>query len=343
MLGYKPGSLKGKSARILYPTQKEYERVGKKLAKDMEKYGVAVVETRLSKKDGTAFDCRIRSSHLYPGNPEKGRVIVVTDISELKALHTQLQQVQKMEAIRVLAGGISHEFNNILMGIQAHLSLMRIDLTATEKVFSHTLQIGKLVDTAAELTNRLLGFARGGKYQIIPLDLNQVLTGALNIFKPSRKKIIVQESFEEKLYMVDGDHSQMEQVCINLLINASHAMMDAGKIFVNTQNILINEHHGYPFKVNPGKYIEISIKDSGIGMDRDIQTKIFDPFFSTKKIQGQKVKGLGLSTVFGIIKNHDGFITVKSKKGKGSIFKVCLPAASNEDIKKDNKDRQEEL
>jgi len=333
MLGYEVGSLGGKNVRIFYPTQREYERVGKLLALGMEKYDVGMVETRLSRKDGTVFDCRIRASLLYPGDPEKGKVVVVTDISELKSLQIQLQQAQKMEAIGVLAGGISHDFNNILMGIQGHLSLMQIDMTAVEKMASHTRQIKKLVDTAAELTGRLLGFARGGKYQIAILDVNQVVKMALGIFTPSLKNIIVHESFEEKLHLVDGDHSQLEQVCLNLLINASQAMMDTGDIFISTQNIFITEDHGYPFAVLPGRYIKLSIKDTGIGMDTKIQKKIFDPFFSTKGIGDKKGRGLGLSTVFGIVKNHGGFITVRSKKGKGSEFMVFLPASNEVDIK----------
>ena len=328
MLGYEAGSLGGKDVRILYPTQKECERVEKAVAAGIKKYDIGLVETRLSRENGTAFDCRIRASFLYPGNPEKGVMVVVTDISELKSLQTQLQQAHKMEAIGVLAGGISHDFNNILMGIQGHLSLMRIDLTAVEKISSHTRQIEKLVGTAAELTSRLLGFARGGKYQIALLDVNQLVAMALNIFKPSRKDIQIIESFEKDLHMVNGDHSQLEQVCLNLLMNASHAMIDAGQMFVSTQNLFIQEDHGYPFEVAPGQYIQITIKDTGIGMDDPIQEKIFDPFFSTKEIGDKKGLGLGLSTVFGIVKNHGGFITVTSKKEEGSEFKVCLPASN---------------
>ena len=265
-------------------------------------------------------------------------MVVVTDISELKSLQIQLQQAHKMEAIGVLAGGISHDFNNILMGIQGHLSLMRIDLSAVEKIASHTRQIEKLVETAAELTSRLLGFARGGKYQIALLDVNQLVAMALNIFKPSRKDIQIIESFEKNLHNVDGDQSQIEQVCLNLLMNASQAMIDAGQMFVSTQNLFIREDHGYPFEITPGRYIQITIKDTGIGMDDQIQKKIFDPFFSTKEIGDKKGRGLGLSTVFGIVKNHGGFITVTSKKEEGSEFKVCLPASNKVCIKKLSKE-----
>ncbi len=328
LLGYEFGSLEGKNSQILYPTEKEYKKVSARLAMDLKKYGTAVVETRLSRKDGIPFDCRIRTSRLDPGDPEKGYVVVITDISELKSLQIQLQQAQKMEAIGVLAGGISHDFNNILMGVQGHLSLMRIDGTASEKIVSHIHQIAKLVDTAAELTGRLLGFARGGKYQISELDVNMVLAMALNIFKPSRKDITIHESMDKRLHLVEGDHSQLEQVCLNILMNASQAMIDPGEIFVSTRNIVVREDHRYPFDVVPGKYIEISIKDSGIGMDMKVQKKIFDPFFSTRTTGETQSRGLGLSTVFGIVKNHEGFITVESRKGEGSTFNICLPASS---------------
>lgn len=243
-----------------------------------------------------------------------------------------------MEAIGVLAGGISHDFNNILMGIQGHLCLMRISRTTTGKIDSHIIEIGKLVDVAAKLTGRLLGFARGGKYQIEVLDVNQVVAISTNLFKPSRKDIHIQESYEANPPLVDGDRSQLEQVCLNLLINASQAMVGEGQMDVSTRNLLVKADHGYPFEVTSGPYIQISIQDSGIGMDEPTQRKIFDPFFSTREVGDDKGRGLGLSTVFGIVKNHGGFITVKSKKGKGSTFNVCLPASTQgpaQDLKKE--------
>jgi two-component system, cell cycle sensor histidine kinase and response regulator CckA len=253
---------------------------------------------------------------------------MLTDISEVKLLQIQLQQAQKMEAIGVLAGGISHDFNNILMGIQGHLSLMQIDLTAAEKVKNHATHIGRLVKTAAELTSRLLGFARGGKYQIEVINANELVRLSLNIFKPTRKDIVTHEAYEENLHLIDADHSQLEQVLLNLLINASQAMPDPGDIFVRTENIFIEEDNEYPFEVKPGRYIRLTVKDTGIGMDRETQKKIFDPFFSTKEIGNDKGRGLGLSTVFGIVKNHGGFILVNSEKGQGACFEVCLPAST---------------
>ncbi|MCP4672215.1 MAG: response regulator [Desulfobacula sp.] len=332
MLGYDRKFLIKQDTRIFYADQREYDKVGMDLYPKVQKHGTGLVETRLVKKDGKILNCRIRASQLNKKDPSKGIIFVITDISDLKMLQIQLHQSQKMEAIGVLAGGVSHDFNNILMGIQGHLSLMQIDISDVKKAKSHTDQIERLVKTAADLTKRLLGFARGGKYQISVLNLNELIPLALNIFIPTRKDIIVHESYDKQLYLVDADHTQLEQVFMNLLINASQAMPEHGEIFIKTQNIYIEEDHDYPFEVHPGKYIKATIKDTGIGMDHEIQRKIFDPFFSTKTTHDQKGTGLGLSTVYGIVKNHDGFILVDSNKGDGASFHICLPASARDEV-----------
>nr|NJM03580.1 response regulator [Desulfobacula sp.] len=333
MLGYEPDDLRGKEPRILFADQREYDRVGADLYSHVKKFGSSLLETKLLRKEGTALTCMLRASRLDIKDPSKGIIVVITDISELKLLQIQLQQAQKMEAIGVLAGGVSHDFNNILMGIQGHLSLMQIDLSAVEKVAAHSRHIGRLVKTAAELTSRLLGFARGGKYRISVLNVNELISMALNIFKSSRKDITLHKDFEKDLHLVDADHSQLEQVFLNLFINASQAMPGPGDVFITTQNIFIDEDHPYPFEVQPGRYIKVTVKDTGMGMDMEIQKKVFDPFFSTKDVDDKKGRGLGLSTVFGIIKNHRGFILVESEKGKGASFHICLPASNNIDVK----------
>jgi PAS domain S-box-containing protein len=331
MLGYEVDSLAGKNTRMLYEDQAEYDRVGYELYSRVDRCGVGFVETKLLKKDGTLLDCRIRASKFAHGKTSDRIIVVITDISELKLLQIQLQQAQKMEAIGVLAGGISHDFNNILMGIQGHLSLMQVDISDMEKAKNHIKHIGRLVKTAAELTSRLLGFARGGKYRISTLDMNELLGMTLNIFRPTRKDIEIHEDYDNNLYPVAGDQSQLEQVFLNLMINASQAMPDHGDLFVITRNIYIDENHSYPFEITAGNYIKVTVKDTGVGMDRETQKKIFDPFFSTKEAGDNKGRGLGLSTVFGIVKNHGGFILVDSDKGKGASFHICLPASRDEE------------
>jgi len=338
MLGYAPGSLKTKNSRCLYVDQKEYDRVGIDLYTKLDTDGTGLVETTLVKKDGTCVDCRIRVSQRQKEDPSKGFIFIITDISKLKLLQVQVQQAQKMEAIGLLAGGISHDFNNILMGIQGHLSLLQLDVSASEKITAHAGHIGRLVETAAELTKRLLGFARGGKYQISTLNVNELLALTLKIYQPTRKDITIHATYEDSLFPVDADPTQLEQVFLNLLINASQAMAEPGEIFVTTQNLVIPEDHAYPFEVKPGDYVQLTIKDTGRGMDLETQKKIFDPFFSTNEIGNNKGRGLGLSTVYGIIKNHGGFILVYSEKGKGASFQICLPASRHvptKEIKKE--------
>jgi CheY-like chemotaxis protein len=206
---------------------------------------------------------------------------------------------------------------------------MRINADSPEKMSSHVRQVGKLVETAAELTSRLLGFARGGKYQISVLDIHQVISMALDIFKPAHKGVRIMAQFEPRPLAVDGDSSQLEQVFLNLLVNSAQAMVDSGTIHVTTRKIHIDENNEFPFQVVPGFYAEISVRDEGIGMDEETCNKVFDPFFSTKTAGNQKGRGLGLSTVYGIVKNHGGFITVDSKKGQGSDFRVCLPCSTH--------------
>ncbi len=327
MLGRPQGSLESTDIAELYPTPKEFFRVGRGLETQVRQFGTGMVDTRLLRSDGTAFDCRVRAALLYPGNADSAMVLYASDITEIKSRRTQQQQAQKMEAISVLAGGISHDFNNLLMGVQGHLSLMRINVDSPEKIASHIQQIGKLVETAADLTSRLLGFARGGKYQISVLDIHQVVSVAVNIFKPAHRDVTILEDFESELLAVDGDSSQLEKVMLNLLVNGSQAMVDSGTIHVTTRRLYIDEDHGYPFEVTPGPYAEISVRDEGIGMDEETRKRVFDPFFSTKEIGNQKGRGLGLSTVYGIVKNHGGFITVNSKKGHGADFRVCLPCS----------------
>ncbi|MCG8684889.1 MAG: response regulator [Desulfobacterales bacterium] len=327
MTGHEVGSLEGQSISSLYPTSKEYERIDRLLVDKLKRDGKAVTDTRLSRSDGTAFDCRVRASRLDPHDPAKGMLLTVSDITEIKSGQIRKQQAHKMEAIGTLAGGISHDFNNLLMGVQGHLSLMRINVNEPEKIGHHISQMTRLVETAAELTGRLLGFARGGKYQITALDINQLIGMALNIFQPDRKDLAIRENLAPELFAVNGDHSQLEQVLLNLMVNASQAMVDAGTLTIETRNVFVEQVHNYHFEIKPGPYVEILIKDTGIGMDEATQKKIFDPFFSTKEPGDKKGRGLGLSTVFGIVKNHGGFITVESKKGEGAIFRVCLPGS----------------
>jgi signal transduction histidine kinase/ActR/RegA family two-component response regulator len=334
MTGHEYRSLEGKSARTLFPTDKEFKRVYNLFITDIGRTGSATVDSRLSRVDNTAFDCRFRACWLEPGDHSQGLLVTVSDITEIKSEQIRENQMRKMEAIGVLAGGVSHDFNNLLMALQGHLSLMGVNANRPEKIKDHIRQMNRLIESAAKVTGSLLGFARGGKYQVEPLDINQVVEMALTVFQPGKKNIVIEKKQDRYLHKINGDRSQLEQVLLNLLVNGCQAMVDGGTLTIRTRNLTIEHANCFHFDVVPGAYVEMSVQDTGIGMDDATQKKIFDPFFSTKTLEDIKGRGLGLSTVFGIVKNHGGFITVESKTNTGSIFRVALPSSTPKKVKR---------
>lgn len=242
---------------------------------------------------------------------------------ERERLQEKLYKLSKLESIGILAGGIAHNFNNILMGIRGRSSLMMIDKGRSNSDIEHLKGIEEYIKNAVELTNDLLGFARGGKYEVKPTDLNSLIEHETRLFGSTRKEIEIHGDYEGDLWAVEVDRNQMRQVLLNLCINAWQAMPGGGDLYIETKNVILDEGFVRPYSVVPGAYVIVSVADTGVGMDAFTREKIFDPFFSTKIGQGS---GLGLPSVYGIIRNHGGFISVYSEKGMGSVFKVFLPA-----------------
>jgi PAS domain S-box-containing protein len=247
---------------------------------------------------------------------------------EKKRLEAQLHQAQKMESIGILAGGIAHNFNNVLMGIQGRVSLMMIDKDPSDPDFEHLKEIEAYAKSAAELTKDLLGFARGGKYEVKPIDLNVLIKHESMMFGRTKKEIRFHVRYERDLWLVEADQGQIQQVFLNLYVNAWQAMPGGGDLYIQTENVTLDAQYVKHFDIRPGKYIKISLTDTGTGMDEATKEKIFDPFFSTK--DSGKGFGLGLASVYGIIKNHGGFINVYSEKGIGTTFNIYLPASDKE-------------
>ena len=245
--------------------------------------------------------------------------------AEKEKLQTQLLQAQKMEAIGTLAGGIAHDFNNILAGIQGYISIMLLDLKSDHPFYSKFRKVEHQINSGASLTRQLLGFARSGKYEVKPTNLNDVLEKISEIFSHTHKEISVSKDFQKELWPVEVDRKQIEQVFLNLFINAWQAMPGVGDLSLETRNVVLNgldvRHRG----VEPGEYVKISVTDTGVGMDEKIKERIFDPFFTTK--EPGKGTGLGLTSASGIIKSHGGFIIVQSEIGHGSTFNIHLPAS----------------
>jgi two-component system cell cycle sensor histidine kinase/response regulator CckA len=258
--------------------------------------------------------------------------------TERKRLETQLQQAQKMQAIGTLAGGIAHDFNNLLMAIQGNASLMLMKTDAGDPRYERLISIEDQVAAGAELTKQILGFARVGKYQIKPIDLNDVVEKSASMFGRTRKEILIHKKYEQALWTVEADASQMEQVLMNLFVNAWQAMPGGGHVYLETANRTIAEVDEKRSYLKPGRYVKISMTDTGVGMDEKTKERIFEPFFTTKEMG--RGTGLGLAMVYGIVKGHNGYINVYSEEGKGSTFNIYLPASEKDALKEE---RPEEI
>ncbi len=297
------------------------------------------IELRLKLSDNGSYNyCEIRhltielkSTGLYdrPVSEKTKKYLgthgVIRDISDRKRLQVQLQHAERMEALGTLSGGIAHDFNNLLMGIQGNISLMLLDLEFEHPHYPRLRNIEDYVKSGAELTKQLLGFARGGKYQVKPADLNALIEKSSEMFGRTKKEIKVRKKLESEIRPVEVDEGQIEQVLLNLYVNAWHAMSEGGELYLETENINLGLDDVQAFMLEPGPYVRISVRDTGVGMDEATQKRIFEPFFTTKEMG--RGSGLGLASAYGIIKNHDGIINVQSQEGKGSTFNIYLPAS----------------
>jgi PAS domain S-box-containing protein len=253
------------------------------------------------------------------------RLQIAVDITENQKMEDAFPRAQKMEAVGTLAGGIAHDFNNLLTGIQGYASLMKVDHDITDLHREQIQDIESYVNSAKDLTARLLGLAQGGKYEITPLDINQLTADTAAMFGRTRKELQLHQDFQVSPLIVEVDRRQIEQVMLNIFINAMHAMPSGGDIYVKTSLVDLEASFFEPHHIEPGAYAKVSITDTGVGMDADTQKRIFDPFFTTKE-KGRGT-GLGLASAFGIVKNHGGTISVYSEPGHGATFNIYLPAS----------------
>jgi len=247
------------------------------------------------------------------------------DISAQMRMEAQMLQAQRMEAVGTLAGGVAHDFNNLLTGIQGRAALMLMNIDASHPHYRDLREIEAISKSAENLTRQLLGFARGGKYEVAALDLNALIADTLTMFGRTRKGLDLHKHLGEALPAVEADRGQIGQVFLNLFVNASQAMPTGGSITVETKDIRLHEEFVRPHQVRPGKFVKVTVTDTGSGMDEATRQRIFDPFFTTKS--RERGTGLGLASVYGIVKNHGGIITVKSDKGRGTTFTIFLPAS----------------
>ena len=247
------------------------------------------------------------------------------DITKRQNLEAQIRQAQKMESIGTMAGGIAHDFNNLLGGMLGYASIIKMKLKPTDTIYKYVDLIEKAGERAATLTGQLLAFSRKGKYEIVPVNINDSIHNVLDMIKrTTNKNIEISCSMADNIPRIAGDPTQIEQTIMNICINAIDAMPNGGKLQIETESICLDNafsaiHPG----AKPGNYIHITISDTGHGMDKETIPRIFEPFFTTK--DKDKGTGLGMSMVYGIVKNHGGYINVYSEPDKGALFNIYFP------------------
>ncbi len=263
--------------------------------------------------------------HLGPEGRLEYLSTIVRDISERKNAEAHLRQAQKMEAIGTLAGGVAHDFNNLLMGIQGRVSLIPLETEASPRQMEHLKAIESYVARGANLTRQLLGFARGGNFNIRPLDLNLLVQESAQLFGRTRKEIEIGIDPAADLPAVEADRGQLDQVLLNLFLNAAKAMPSGGRIALATAGIELSVPEAETLGLRAGRFVRLTVCDTGTGMDETTRQRIFEPFFTTQAMG--KGTGLGLAMVYGIISSHGGAVTVESEPGQGACFTIYLPAS----------------
>jgi two-component system cell cycle sensor histidine kinase/response regulator CckA len=289
--------------------EKHANNENENMRKDGERIWVSWTNKAIHDKDGNIVEI------LCVGN----------DVTERKLLEKQLLQALKMESIGTLAGGVAHDFNNLLMGILGNATLMLINTDPADPNFNRLKSIEKQVVSGSHLTSQLLGYARKGKYELKPINLNQLVKDTSELFGRTRKDLSIYLELLPDLLAVEVDKCQIEQVLWNLYVNAADAMPGGGNFILKTFNTDHKNIKGRLYVPKPGKYVVLAVTDTGMGMDKETQQRIFDPFFTTKEMG--RGTGLGLASAYGIIKGHDGYIDVESRKGGGATFSIYLPAS----------------
>jgi signal transduction histidine kinase/ActR/RegA family two-component response regulator len=249
---------------------------------------------------------------------------------EKEKLQAQLLQAQKMEAIGTLAGGVAHDFNNLLTAIQGYTEIAMLGVEQTEPLHKNLEQIHYAAERATSLTRQLLLFSRRQPLELVAINVNKTIEGLLKMLKRLiGEDIAIRTELGCEAWTVQGDAGNIEQVFMNLAVNARDAMSGGGVLTIKTENVTLDEEYCKVIPdARPGKFVCLSVADTGTGMDAAVLQRIFEPFFTTKEFG--KGTGLGLSVVYGIIKQHDGWINVYSERGRGAIFKVYLPASDVE-------------
>lgn len=333
--GYAREEIVGNLTRMFYETDKEFDRVGRDLYGGLTGYKTNWIETRWKTKSGEYIDVRISATLRNPDRMEDGIVAGIIDIREQKQLaqeqeqiRERMYQIQRIQSLEALAGGVAHDFNNILMAMIGSAELANHELPIMSPAREYLNNIITAGKKGAELSQQMLSYARKKSFAKRNVNINSIIEEMIQILKSSiSKKVVLKLDLSKELPFIEGDATQLSQVIMNLVINANEAIGDkSGIITVRTSALFCDSKYldtvFLPDELKEGLYMILEVGDTGCGMDEETKRHIFEPFYTTK-FTG---RGLGLASVFGIVRGHQGGIKVYSEKGRGTAFKVFLPA-----------------
>ncbi|MBI4644812.1 MAG: PAS domain S-box protein [Deltaproteobacteria bacterium] len=323
--GYSPEDILHKPYSVIYGSRKERLQ----LMRELQEHGeILSRRVRVKHKDGRIVPTRISIRNLWGSDRELlGSVAMGRNISDEVNLQKQMEQVQKLEAVATLAGGLAHNFNNLLTVIMGLANLMMAKIGPDHPFYTDLKEIELQVRAGRELTENLLTFTQDNRFEMRSLAFNELIKGTVDIFARTHRDIQVALDLAPDLPPAEADPSQMQQVLMNLLINAWQAMPQGGKITIRTRPVTVAEWEDPVWELTPGPYASFTVTDNGEGMDEETLERIFEPLFTTKP-PGQGT-GLGLASVYHITKNHRGAIQVQSRKGQGSTFTIYLPVSQS--------------
>lgn len=333
MLGYEPGELVGKDHWVVYAPEFQALTRARGEARMRGENPPSNYEVLLQRKDGSSLEGEILAKRIqFEDGP--GIHVWIRDLTERKAvekkreeLEQRLQQSRRLEALGTLAGGIAHNFNNILMAIQGNVSLLLMEMDPEDPRCERLKAIEEAVRSGAGLSRQILRSARAEKVEAGVLDINGLVSEVCSLVSATHKQVRIQEQLAHPIHPVRADQNLLEEVLINLLVNGVQAISQGGELLVQTENVSLGQDETALQGVPPGDFVRITVKDTGVGMDQATLQRIFEPFFTTREV-GQGT-GLGLSTAYGIVRTHGGFMTAESELGVGSTLRVYLPASKD--------------
>ena len=306
----------------------------KAMMNQLRKQGSWSGKTRHIGKHGQTFPICMSITSLkdHEGNPS-GTFMVVRDITDQEEFEAKLHHTQKLDALGTFAGGVAHNFNNLLMAIMGNVSLVLLTSEPGDEHHEALKRIEMLVEKGSQLTKQLLVVAgKRGMYEFKPIALDRILKKACDAFAAANDEIAVYRELAEDLRSIEADEGQIHQAIWNLFVNAADAMPGGGELHIKSMNVTHKDLRGKVSNPGIGNYIRLSLEDTGVGMDRETKERLFDPFFSTKDLCSGT--GLGLAFVYGVIKAHGGYIDIDSEKGKGTVIDIYLPASNGRPTKK---------